>query len=181
MLSPLSLVALLAVLATGLALEDLLIEVISPPAAGCRQAVDGDMLKVMYEGSLADGTKFDSSYDRGTPLPVPLGKGHVVKGFEDGLRGLCVGEVRKLTIPPHLGYGDRGAGGAIPGGATIVFKGPCSAGHRLLPCLSVLSRSWSDSFFFMSLQWKSQRLSTQKTKMKNYEAHREMGRVAQPI
>lgn len=114
---------LLVALTAVSALEDLKIEVVTPPTEGCRKAEDGDMLKVHYSGSLADGTKFDSSYDRNQPLPVALGKGQVVKGFEEGLRGLCVGEVRKLTIPPHLGYGDRGAGGAIPPGATIVFKG----------------------------------------------------------
>lgn len=130
--------ALLVVLTAVSGLEELKIEVLTPPAKGCRQAVDGDKLKVMYEGKLSDGTQFDSSYERKQPLPVTLGNGMLVAGFETGLKGLCVGEVRKLTIPPHLGYGDRGAGGAIPPGATIVFKG------RLQPLLfgSVWGHGW---------------------------------------
>ena len=73
------------------------------------------------QGTLTDGTKFDSSRDRGTPFEFTLGAGQVIKGWDQGLLGACVGEVRKLQIPPSLGYGDAGAGGLIPGGATLVF------------------------------------------------------------
>jgi len=80
----------------------------------------GDMVQVHYTGKLANGTKFDSSYDRGTPLPVTVGQG-VIPGFSQGLLGMKVGEKRRVTIPSQLGYGARGAGGVIPPNANLVF------------------------------------------------------------
>lgn len=84
-------------------------------------AKDGDTLVVHYTGRLVDGTKFDSSQDRGQPFEVTLGQRRVIAGWEQGLQGMKVGEQRKLTIPPDLGYGARGAGGVIPPNATLVF------------------------------------------------------------
>ena len=82
----------------------------------------GDSVRVHYTGWLKSGTKFDSSVDRGTPFEFPIGKGRVIKGWDEGVGSMKVGGKRKLIIPAHLGYGDRGAGGAIPPGATWIFE-----------------------------------------------------------
>ena len=81
----------------------------------------GDSVSVHYTGWLKDGTKFDSSVDRGEPFVFHLGAGQVIQGWDEGVAGMRVGGKRKLVIPPELGYGDRGAGSVIPGGATLVF------------------------------------------------------------
>ena len=84
-------------------------------------AKEGDTVRVHYTGWLEDGTKFDSSLDRGEPFEFPLGKGSVIMGWDEGVAGMKTGGKRKLTIPPELGYGDRGAGDVIPPGATLIF------------------------------------------------------------
>jgi FKBP-type peptidyl-prolyl cis-trans isomerase FkpA len=68
------------------------------------------------------GMKFDSSKDRGIPFNFPLGEGHVIQGWDEGVQGMKVGGVRRLVIPPHLGYGPYGAGGVIPPNATLLFE-----------------------------------------------------------
>nr|KJB10875.1 hypothetical protein B456_001G230100 [Gossypium raimondii] len=85
------------------------------------QAHKGDRIKVHYRGKLTDGTVFDSSFERGDPIEFELGSGQVIKGWDQGLLGMCVGEKRKLKIPAKLGYGDHGSPPKIPGGATLVF------------------------------------------------------------
>jgi FKBP-type peptidyl-prolyl cis-trans isomerase len=82
---------------------------------------DGDVLAVHYTGYLLDGTKFDSSVDRGTPFVFNLGAGEVIAGWEIGMKGMKVGESRKLTIPGKFAYGERGFPGVIPPNATLVF------------------------------------------------------------
>lgn len=85
-------------------------------------AVKGKTVSVHYAGHLTDGTKFDSSYDRGQPIEFHLGAGEVIKGWDQGIEGMKVGGKRKLTIPPELAYGARGTpGGPIPPNATLVF------------------------------------------------------------
>ena len=90
------------------------------------EAKPGDQVSVHYTGWLfyggERGKKFDSSKDRGDPFAFPLGVGHVIKGWDEGVQGMKVGGTRVLTIPPALGYGARGAGGVIPPNATLIFE-----------------------------------------------------------
>ncbi len=81
----------------------------------------GHRVSVHYTGWLSDGSKFDSSVDRGQPFDFTLGAGSVIRGWDEGVAGMQVGGKRKLTIPPQLGYGAHGAGGVIPPNATLVF------------------------------------------------------------
>jgi FKBP-type peptidyl-prolyl cis-trans isomerase FkpA len=82
----------------------------------------GESVRVHYTGWLENGKKFDSSHDRRQPLVFPIGKGHVIKGWDEGVGSMKVGGKRKLVIPANLGYGDRGAAGVIPPGATLIFE-----------------------------------------------------------
>jgi FKBP-type peptidyl-prolyl cis-trans isomerase FkpA len=100
---------------SGLIIEEL---VLGEGAA----AAAGQSVTVHYTGWLTDGKKFDSSKDRDDPFVFPLGAGHVIRGWDEGVQGMMVGGSRKLTIPSELGYGARGAGGVIPPNATLVFE-----------------------------------------------------------
>ena len=85
------------------------------------QPVAGQTVVVHYTGTLTDGNKFDSSRDRNQPFSFKIGAGQVIQGWDEGLATMKIGGRRKLVIPAKLGYGDRGAGGVIPGGATLIF------------------------------------------------------------
>jgi FKBP-type peptidyl-prolyl cis-trans isomerase FkpA len=100
---------------SGLVIEDIV------EGSGA-EAVAGQHVSVHYTGWLTDGTKFDSSKDRDAPFDFPLGARHVIAGWDEGVQGMKIGGTRKLTIPPQLGYGARGAGGVIPPNATLVFE-----------------------------------------------------------
>ncbi|HEY0782157.1 MAG TPA: FKBP-type peptidyl-prolyl cis-trans isomerase [Thermoanaerobaculia bacterium] len=86
------------------------------------EAKAGHLVDVHYTGWLTNGTKFDSSHDRRQPFQFRLGGGQVIQGWDQGVAGMKIGGKRRLTIPPHLGYGSRGAGGVIPPNATLVFE-----------------------------------------------------------
>ncbi|MDP3954880.1 MAG: FKBP-type peptidyl-prolyl cis-trans isomerase [bacterium] len=99
----------------GLKVEDLKV--------GQGEAVkSGDQISIHYLGTLTNGTKFDSSYDRGQPFETQIGVGQVIQGWDLGVVGMRVNGKRKLTIPPELGYGERGAGAVIPPNATLIFE-----------------------------------------------------------
>ena len=100
---------------TGLVIEDLTVGTGKTAAAGQK-------VTVHYTGWLTNGKKFDSSKDRNDPFVFNLGAGQVIRGWDQGVQGMQVGGKRKLTIPPDLGYGARGAGGVIPPNATLVFE-----------------------------------------------------------
>ncbi len=102
-------------LASGLEFEDL------RPGPG-PEATAGTHVTVHYVGTLQDGTEFDSSRSRGTPFVFELGRGHVIKGWEEGVTGMREGQIRRLIIPPELAYGARGAPPKIPPNATLVFE-----------------------------------------------------------
>lgn len=82
----------------------------------------GTTVSVHYTGWLTSGDKFDSSKDRNEPFSFPVGVQYVIAGWDEGVQGMQVGGVRRLTVPPNLGYGARGAGGVIPPNATLVFE-----------------------------------------------------------
>ena len=104
--------------ASGLIIDDMVVGTGAAAAAG-------QQVSVHYTGWLLfggeKGKKFDSSKDRGDPFDFPLGAGHVIKGWDEGVQGMKVGGQRTLVIPPEMGYGRQGAGGVIPPNATLVF------------------------------------------------------------
>jgi FKBP-type peptidyl-prolyl cis-trans isomerase len=113
-----TLLALPLALLPSLAFAELDIQV-TRTAECTRKTQNGDTVSMMYKGTLqSDGSQFDSSYDRGKPFKFTVGKGQVIKGWDQGLLDMCIGEARKLTIPPELAYGNR-ANNAIPAGSTL--------------------------------------------------------------
>ncbi|CAL8471324.1 g10866 [Coccomyxa elongata] len=92
------------------------------PAQCVKKATAGDSVSVHYTGKLTDGSVFDSSVDRGQPFEFKLGAGQVIKGWDQGIAGMCIGEKRRLKIPASLGYGEHGSPPKIPGGATLIFE-----------------------------------------------------------
>mmetsp|Transcript_1574 Transcript_1574/g.2697 ORF Transcript_1574/g.2697 Transcript_1574/m.2697 type:complete len:137 (-) Transcript_1574:43-453(-) len=121
MLVSIAIVCTIVLVATVSAAEELDIKVTH--SGECkRKSQKGDKLSMHYTGTLKkDGSKFDSSRDRNSPFTFKLGAGQVIKGWDQGLEGMCVGDKRILTIPPSLGYGARAMGSKIPAHSTLVF------------------------------------------------------------
>lgn len=101
--------------------DEITVKVQNLPDPCPRKSKVGDFMRYHYNGSLLDGTFFDSSYSRNHTYDTYIGKGYVIAGMDQGLLGVCVGEHRKITIPPHLAYGEEGTGSKIPGSAVLVF------------------------------------------------------------
>ncbi|RHX80136.1 peptidylprolyl isomerase [Leptospira yasudae] len=118
--SALWILAILFVVSAPAFAEDLVIKDIRVGTG--KEAFSGSNVTVHYVGTLTNGKKFDSSRDRRTPFTFNLGAGEVIKGWDRGVRGMKEGGIRKLTIPPELGYGSRGAGAAIPPNSTLIFE-----------------------------------------------------------
>ena len=93
----------------------------SAPGRCVTKARNGDKLSMHYTGRLQSGRKFDSSRDRNKPFDFTLGIGQVIQGWDEGVAGMCVGEKRKLIVPPDMAYGEDGVGSVIPSCATLVF------------------------------------------------------------
>ncbi|XP_068575136.1 peptidyl-prolyl cis-trans isomerase FKBP10 [Cebidichthys violaceus] len=101
--------------------DDLIVEVKEAPEDCTRRTVTGDYIRYHYNGSFQDGTAFDSSYKRNSTYNTYIGMGYVIRGMDKALHGLCIGEKRKITIPPHMAYGEGGVGDLIPASAVLVF------------------------------------------------------------
>ncbi|NXD65740.1 FKB10 isomerase, partial [Eolophus roseicapillus] len=97
------------------------LEQLEVPEPCKRRAVSGDFVRYHYNGTLMDGTLFDSSYSRNHTYDTYIGKGYIIPGMDQGLQGVCVGERRRVVVPPHLAYGENGAGNKIPGSAVLIF------------------------------------------------------------
>lgn len=102
--------------------DDVTIEVEEIPQPCRRRAAVGDFVRYHYNGTFQDGTLFDSSYSRNSTYNTFIGKGYVIHGMDKALQGVCVGERRRVTVPPHLGYGENGTGELIPGSAVLIFS-----------------------------------------------------------
>jgi len=121
----LSIIAFIAVcIAAETSDDEVKVEILTPPPENCeRKAKKFDQLSIHYTGTLTEtGVKFDSSHDRGQPFEFQAGTGQVIKGYDEGIEGMCVGEKRKLIIPASKGYGEQGAGSMVPPNAGLTFE-----------------------------------------------------------
>uniref|UniRef100_A0A8C4HZJ4 peptidylprolyl isomerase n=1 Tax=Dicentrarchus labrax TaxID=13489 RepID=A0A8C4HZJ4_DICLA len=101
--------------------DDLIVEVKKVPKGCTRRTVIGDYIRYHYNGTFQDGTAFDSSYERNSTYNTYIGMGYVIQGMDKALQGLCIGEKRRIIVPPHMAYGEDGVGDLIPSSAVLVF------------------------------------------------------------
>jgi len=145
---------------------ELKIEVVHKPEGCTETSKKGQMLTMHYTGTFEDGKKFDSSHDRNQPFTFQIGIGQVVKGWDQGLLDMCVGEKRKLIVPPHLGYGEQGAGEVIPPGATLLFETELLKIETAPPVVNVFKEIDSDGDTQLSRDEVSSYLKKQMESMK---------------
>jgi len=170
---------ILAVAACTYAEEELKIETVFKPEECEKVSKNGDMLSMDYTGTLEDGTKFDSSVDRKQPFNFQLGVGQVVKGWDQGLLDMCVGEKRKLIVPPSLGYGEQGAGEVIPGGATLHFDVEMLSINEAPPPQNVFKMVDSDNDQMISREEIQSYLTTQLEQQKSEMPEGQMDEMLQ--
>ncbi|KAF6298558.1 FKBP prolyl isomerase 10 [Rhinolophus ferrumequinum] len=118
------------------------LETLELPAGCVRRAMAGDFMRYHYNGSLMDGTLFDSSYSRNHTYNTYVGQGYIIPGMDQGLQGSCMGERRRITIPPHLAYGENGTGDKIPGSAVLIFDVHVIDFHNPADPVEIKTLSW---------------------------------------
>jgi len=159
-------IALVAFAPVITAEDEVKIEVMHKPVDCEEKTKNGQMLTMHYKGTFEDGKQFDSSHDRNQPFTFQIGVGQVVKGWDKGLLDMCVGEKRRLTVPPSLGYGEQGAGEVIPPGSTLIFETELLKIETAPPVVNVFKEIDADSDSQLSRDEVSSYLKKQMDSMK---------------
>jgi FK506-binding protein 14 len=161
--------------------KELKIEVLSKPDECTEKTQKGQMLTMHYKGTFEDGKQFDSSLDRNQPFTFQIGVGQVVKGWDQGLLDMCVGEKRRLIVPSHLGYGEHGAGEVIPPGATLVFETELLKIETSPPTVNVFKEIDQNDDSQLSREEVSEYLKKQMESMKTEGANEENDEVRKAL
>jgi len=161
--------------------KELKIEVLFKPEECTEKTQKGQMLSMHYKGTFEDGKQFDSSLDRNQPFTFQIGVGQVVKGWDQGLLDMCVGEKRRLIVPSHLGYGEHGAGEVIPPGATLVFETELLKIETSPPTVNVFKEIDNNEDSQLSREEVSEYLKKQMESMKTEGANEENDEVRKAL
>lgn len=160
---------------------ELKVEVVHTPEECSEKSQKGNLLTMHYTGTFEDGKQFDSSVDRNQPFTFQIGVGQVVKGWDQGLLDMCVGEKRKLIVPPHLGYGEQGAGEVIPPGSTLYFETELIKIEKAPPVVNVFKEIDSNTDAQLSREEVSEYLKKQMESMKTEGATEENEEVRKAL